>query len=322
VAHWTFDNAHVSGSTVLDIANDAGYGKGGHNATQNGGTRPGTGLAGAPGGGLSGNYFDANGDGYASVDNFDGAAAQGDLEASDQFTIAGWFRELPDGSDDPWVSKNGGTAGWALRRNGSASSAVFDMYGTDGSDSSPALGVTSLVDGGPWYFMAATYRKFSESHSALRFYAADSGAADKSIAQVGAEIVHSPDNDTSASASMLVFGAADAPGIGSHSSAKMDDIAIWNRGLTPGEIAAWYGMSYFSGIKATDAGITTLLDGPVGTVVTDMGPHQHTWLKLSNAGTVGDISGSLAAGDAAVQITSTEWLRGLLPPTGSMFLLR
>ena len=313
VAHWTFDNAHVSGNTILDLADNGGYGKGGHDATLYNGSRPGTGLPGDPAGGLDGNYFDANGDGYALVDDFDGAASHADLAGGDQFTIAGWFRELPDDSGEPWISKGNGGDGWRLRRNGIDSTVFFNLYGTDGVDDSAAFTTGGDVNGGPWYFMAVSYRKYSESHSALRFYAADSGAMDKGMDLVGTTAVHSPDNDSSPSSSMVVFGAAHELGIVNHSSAKMDDIAFWNRGLTLEEITAWYGMSYFSGVKATDAAITTLLNGPVGTSVTTVGPRGHTWEKISHAGTPGDVSGSLAGDDALVQITATEALEVSVP---------
>jgi len=308
VAHWTFDTADMAGNTILDLADDAGDGKGGHNATLTGGSRPSTDLAGDPRAGLAGNCFNANGDGYAIVDDFDGGAADADLEVSDQFTLAGWFQELPDGFDEPWISKGHGIGGWRLRRDGLGSNALFNLYGTDGSDSSPALGVTNNVSGGPWYFMVLSYTKLSESHSALRFYAANTGVADKGLKQVGADLVHSTDNDSMSTASRVVFGAAEVTGIANHSNTRMDDIAIWNRGLSLSEIAAWYGLSYFSGAKATDPAIQTLVEASVGTKVNGVGPRGDDWRKIGHAGTVGDITGSMGGQDALIQITDTEAL--------------
>ena len=126
-----------------------------------------------------------------------------------------------------------------------------------------------------------------------RFYTADSEGADRGLRKRGGDIFHSPDNDVADTGSMVVFGARDTsnndttgPALDRYSSTKMDDIAIWNRGLSHAELTAWYGLSYFSGVKATDTAITTLLEGPVGTVATGLGPHGHTWTKISSAGTV------------------------------------
>ena len=102
----------------------------------------------------------------------------------------------------------------------------------------------------------------------------------------------------------------------------MDDIAIWNRGLSLEEVTAWYGLSYFSGLKATNAAIDALLDGPIGTLVVDVGPHEHDWRKIANAGTAGDISGSVLEEDALIQITATEALEQTHPAAPTVIILR
>lgn len=328
VAHWTFDDTNVIGSIILDIADDADFGKGDHDATMYGGTRTNSNLPGDPDGGLVGSYFDANGNGYAVVDTFAGPAAHDDLEAADQFTVAGWFRERPDAKDEPYISKHGDVA-WDLRRFDTQSKARAHVRGTDGTDNTSDFTITSDDDGGPWYFLAMTYTKDNDYHSTVRYYAADSEAADKGIDIVGSPQSHSPDNDASASGSMVVLGARDnsnnddtPPGIDRHSSTKMDDIAIWNRGLSMAEVTAWYGLSYFSGLKATNATITTLLDGPVGTLVLDVGPHAHNWRKIVNAGTAGDISGSVLKEDALIQVTPTEALEQVHPAGPTVIILR
>jgi hypothetical protein len=329
VAHWTFDDTNVSGSIVLDVADDTGFGNGDHDATMYGGTRTNSNLPGDPDGGLVGSYFDANGNGYAVVDTFGGAAGHSDLDASDQFTVAGWFRERPDAKDEPYISKEGNSYGWDIRRYDTQSKARGHVRGTDGTDNTTDFTITSDDDGGPWYFLAMTYTKDNDYHSTLRYYAADSGAADKGIDIVGSPQSHSPDNDASETGSMVVLGARDnsnneytSPGIDRHSSTKMDDIAIWNRGLSLEEVTAWYGLSYFSGLKATNATITTLLDGPVGTLVLDVGPHEHNWRKIANAGTAGDISGSVLDEDALIQVTPTEALAQIHPAGPTVIILR
>ena len=328
VAHWTFDDTNVIGSIIQDVADDGGFGKGDHDATMYGGTRTNSNLPGDPDGGPVGSYFDANGNGYAVVDTFAGAASHSDLDAGDQFTVAGWFRERPDGSEEPYISKQG-DVGWDLRRYNTQNSIISYVRGTDGTDNSSAFSITSDDDGGPWYFMAVTYTKDNEYHSTVRYYAADSGAADKGIGIVGNPQSHSPDNDASETGSMVVFGARDnsnnhntSPGIDRHSSTKMDDIAIWNRGLSLEEVTAWYGLSYFSGLKATNAAIDALLDGPIGTLVVDVGPHEHDWRKIANAGTAGDISGSVLEEDALIQITATEALEQTHPAAPTVIILR
>ena len=185
--------------------------------------------------------------------------------------------------------------------------------------SSSSVGITSDNNGGPWYFFAVSYTKESEIQSVRRFYTADSGAANKRL-YLRWTGVHSPDNDSDSTGSMMVMGARDnsnnafnAPSIDRHSSTRMDDIACWNRGLTLEELTAWYGLGYFSGLKATNAAIATLLDGTVGTTVTNVGAHGHNWAKISTNGTAGDISGSVAGEDALVQVTATEALQLSLP---------
>ncbi len=316
VAHWTFDDADVSGRTVHDIADDTGDGRGDHDATLYGGLRPDTDLPGDPDGGPIGNYYDANYNKYGVVDSFGGGAAHGDLDAGDQFTVAGWFRELPDGNEDAYISKEGNTYGWDIRRNGSGDAIRTDLRGTSGGDNPSAYTITNNVNGGPWYFVAVTYTKESEYHSKHRFYTADSGATNKVLRQRGGAVTHSADNDASATGSMVVFGGRDnthhdtsPPAIDRHSGAKMDDIAFWNRGLSMEEVSGWYGLSYFSGLKATNTAIATLLDGGVGTSVAGVGPHGHNWTRISTNGTPGDISGSVAGDDALVQITATEALQ-------------
>ncbi|MFP6906768.1 MAG: hypothetical protein VCG02_16220, partial [Verrucomicrobiota bacterium] len=317
VAHWTFDDADVSGQTVFDVADDGGFGKGDHDATivGAGGTLPDTGLAGDPGGGLTGNYFKAQSNAYAIVDLFGGTAQHSDLDAGEQFTVAGWFRELPDGNEDLHISKFGdGNVGWDLRRQGNSSRVRGHVRGSDGADNTADFTIVNNTDGGPWYFLALGYTKESDFYSTFRYYVADSEAANKSLSAFGTTGVHSPDNDVAPTGSMLVFGARDAsnndttpPAIQRHGNTEMDDVAFWNRGLSHAELAAWYGLSYFSGVKATDPAITLLLDGPIGAVAS-AGPHNHNWIKVANNGSPGELSGTIAGSDAMIQVTTTEAL--------------
>ena len=321
VAHWTFDDTDVSGATAFDLADDSGFGKGDHDATLFGGLRPGDNLPGDPNGGLAGNYFDANGADYGVVDTFGGPADHSDLDAGEQFTMAGWFRERPSGNQARYISKNGeGTSGWDLRRNGTGNSAINYLRGTSGTANSPNFNIAAEDDGGPWYFMAITYTRESAFYSTRQFYAADSESTDKSLNPIGNQDAHSPDNEAGATGSMLVFAARDSsdnasnpPVINGQGSVKMDDIAIWNRGLSHEEVTAWYGLSYFSGMKATNAAIQVLLDGPVGTAVSSVGPHGHNWTKITSNGTPGDLSGTVAGVDALIQITDSEALQLSLP---------
>ncbi|MEM7393323.1 MAG: Ig-like domain-containing protein, partial [Verrucomicrobiota bacterium] len=316
VAHWTFDDADVSGSTVFDLADDPGFGKGDHDATLFGGLRPNNDLPGDPDGGPVGNIFDANGADYGVVDTFSGGAHQSDLDAGEQLTVAGWFRERPDGNEEPYISKFGdNNLGWDIRRSGSSSFVRGDLRGSDGNDNTTPWPITSENNGGPWYFFSMTYTRESDFYSVQRFFSADSEAADRGLRQRGGDIFHSPDNDVGATESMVIFGGRDVsnndttpPAVDRLSSTKMDDIAIWNRGLSHTELTAWYGLSYYSGLKATDNAIAALVDGPVGLSVSNLGPHAHIWTKISTNGTMGDLSGAISNQTARIQITPTEAL--------------
>jgi len=317
----------VSGNTILDLADDAGFVKGDHDEPLHRGTRPDTDLPGDPDGGTSGNYFDANGNAYTVVDTFAGAAAHTDLDASDQFTVAGWFRERPDGGEDAYISKYGDNYGWDIRRSGGGSSVRTQLQRVSNGGNSGSVGITGDNNGGPWYFIAVSYTKENEFRSVRRFYTADSDAANKRL-YLRWTGVHSPDNDSDSTGSMVVIGARDnsnnalnGPSIDRHSGAKMDDIAFWNRGLSLEELTAWYGLSYFSGLKANDPAVATLLDGPVGTSVGPVGPHSHAWKRIANSGTAGDISGSVLGEDAMIQISDTEALE-LVLGRGMLLLIR
>ncbi|MEM7392334.1 MAG: hypothetical protein AAF492_08285 [Verrucomicrobiota bacterium] len=132
---------------------------------------------------------------------------------------------------------------------------------------------------------------------------------------VGGDVFQSPDNNVNGTGSMVAFGARETsnnefnnPILDRRSNVQMDDIAIWNRGLSHTELTAWYGLSYFSGLKANDPAIKPLVTGPLDVIAAGLGPHNHNWRKISHVGAVGDLTGRIASADALIQITPTEAL--------------
>jgi len=209
---WTFDDG-----TCNDVSGN------GHDGLNSGGV-----FSGDVAPGATGQSIDLNGDKYVLVDT----GGNQDVFDVDRLTVSCWVKEWPDGAWEPYVGKRAETDGWDLRRfsrNYAVDGDVnLTMRGTSGDDAFPHSG-TSINADQQWHHLAATY-----DGSVAKLYFDN---------QVIAQELHTGDvNDTG---SMLVFGARDNSGGGlpslSHfSSTKLDDVVIYDRGLTAEEIGELY----------------------------------------------------------------------------------
>jgi hypothetical protein len=147
----------------------------------------------------------------------------------DTITISAWVKGWPDGSWEPFVSKNGESGGYQLRARGGDGRLVFTLRGTSGDDD-PNEGPVIRDDlAGQWYHIVGTYdgaeRKWYVNSDDYVYTMADTGAI----------------SDT---ASRLVFGARDTggatPSYGSYARVMLDDIYIYNRALNAAEVEALF----------------------------------------------------------------------------------
>jgi len=145
----------------------------------------------------------------------------------DTMTIAAWVKGWPDGSWEPFISKEGESGrGYQLRRySGEADNLSFTLRGA-GDD---YQGADKNINDGQWHLIAATYDGANET-----IYI--DGAVNATRAQTGTV------NDTK---SRLVFGGrdnsnGDPANIGNFPRVRMDDTRIYNRALSAAEITALF----------------------------------------------------------------------------------
>jgi hypothetical protein len=166
-----------------------------------------------------------NGNHYVVVST----TGQDTFDGGNQFTIAFWTKEFPDGGWEPFISKRGESSqGWQVRRYGGEQKVSFTLRGPGGDDAlRPTINVSN------WTHIAAVwgggYRKIFVN-----------GALEAS------EIRNGGVNVTN---SALVFGAKDnsgdynsaSPNIGNYASIWLDDVRFYNAYLSDTEVEQIYG---------------------------------------------------------------------------------
>ncbi len=207
---WTFDDG-----TSKDVSGNGRHGM--DNGAVYGGDV-------APGG--SGQSIDLNGDKYVLVDT----GGNQDVFDVDTITVSCWVKEWPDHNGEPYVSKRGESSqGWQLRRySNSGTDVCLTLRGPSGNNDLPNAPTTVNADG-LWHHLVGTY-----DGSMSRVYVNN--------VQIAALAKSGPIADTG---SLLVFGARDnsgggVPNIGNMSNTKLDDVVIYDRALTAGEIGELY----------------------------------------------------------------------------------
>lgn len=155
---------------------------------------------------------------------------------SSSFTVSCWVKGWPAASWVPFVSKNGESAGWQLRRSGGGSELDWTTRGaatgfaTGNGDFNtgtivPNGGLTSPgVRNTQWYHFVCTFDGTDK-----KIYL--NGQLVSQQTNAGARILESTTR-------RLVFGARheDGGGIGSFSQVKLDEVALWDNALTQNQI--------------------------------------------------------------------------------------
>ncbi|MGJ8654435.1 MAG: LamG-like jellyroll fold domain-containing protein [Opitutaceae bacterium] len=151
-------------------------------------------------------------------------------------SISLWKQGSP-ASWEPWVCKygeTGGTAGgWQVRRRSGGSAAVFTLQGTDGAID-PAGANTAATAAG-WQHIVAVW-----DGTTRRLYV--NGAEDATFTQASDAVTGAGAGPTEAFDKFLTFGmrsygTEQVPTLDKFFTGQIDDVAIWDRALTPTEIA-------------------------------------------------------------------------------------
>jgi hypothetical protein len=80
-------------------------------------------------------------------------AGQDTFDGGNQFTLATWVKEFPDGGWEPWISKRGeGGQGWQLRRYSGEKSMSLTLRGPGGDDA-----LRGSVNPDNWTHIAAVW---------------------------------------------------------------------------------------------------------------------------------------------------------------------
>ena len=164
--------------------------------------------------------LDLTAGGYAIVDSFTGGAANADLNPGGALSVSFWVKGFPSGTTEPnvwnpFVSRNGESAGWQVRRLGTGNTLTFTLRGTSAADdpTGPTIGPNP-----GWTHIVATY-----DGSRRKLFVNGSASLDIS------------DTGSITSTSELVHFGSGAAGF-RRSAVKLDDIGIWNTALSQQEI--------------------------------------------------------------------------------------
>ncbi len=206
VGYWTFDD---------DTINDSS-GSGFHGTLLGGGYS--SDVPAALGGGRSLNL--TGGNHYAIID---AAGAEPGLDLLRGATVSAWMKGFPTATWSPLVSKRGeSNQGWQLRRHGNDNEASWTTRGTGTEDQRG----TTNINNANWKHLLGTYNGWFKS-----LYV---DGVLESRALVTGNIANTD--------SLVVFGARDnsgggSPDVGNFSQIMMDNVAIYNTGVTANQAA-------------------------------------------------------------------------------------
>lgn len=173
-----------------------------------------------------------------------------DENIQNEFTIAFWAKGNLN-SWDPWVSKQGESAGWQMRKLGWSGEGrpTFTMRGS-GGDADPFP--TDPFDLNQWHFYAGTF----DTATGLRNLYVDG----KLENQQGGQTPY-----TLASGSHLMLGGRDNGGLGSYYTGNLYDVRIYNYALTQQDVISVGGVP--PPFDAQVLGTQLTLTWPVGTLL-------------------------------------------------------
>ena len=219
VGHWTFD-----GADVTDKVYDKSV-QGNHGYFYNGATT----TAKVPGKIGQGFDFDGAND---YLDMGDPPSGIFDFGATGNFSISEWVKILSTETSAQFVSKytGGTTMGWASSLNGDkAESYIRDGTGS-GSDEIVVITGNTVINDGRWHHIVTTYDR---AGNMSLFVDGVSDATPVSITTV---------TGTVSSAYNLNIGRKSASGFG-YMAGSADDVRIYNRVLSAGEVKMLYNQS-------------------------------------------------------------------------------
>jgi len=177
-------------------------------------------------------------------DTFDEGLANG-------MTIAFWAAGVPDDGWDAFISKNGENGlGYQVRRNSETTNVSWTLQGDGGGDTS----TEAITEG--WQHYAAVWT--------------GPGPNSQRLLYINGELADTTDGPTSmnlAKSDLLVFGGRDNDGWGWFSGVKLDDIRIYNEGLSFAQLGA----ENISGVSfGSSTGIPTPAALPAGLALLGM----------------------------------------------------
>lgn len=150
-----------------------------------------------------------------------------DHDITNRFTIAFWAKGFPTSGWSPWVTKNGESVGWQLRRIGTRTptpyAPTFSVRGTTGNADAGDGASLNIVDG-LWHHYAGTY----DSLSGVRHLYVD-----------GAQVINvygDWNGSSPASAYHLVMGARENPGLQNYFPGQLFDVRMYSYPLSEGEV--------------------------------------------------------------------------------------
>jgi len=160
----------------------------------------------------------------------------GDINTANAMSVSFWA----NGSTDRWspfICKNGeGSIGWQVRRRDREAAAVMTVRSTQGVDDPGAVSNTAATDSG-WKHIVAVW---DGSAGTRKLYVNGIEIADHAT-KVGTDV--SQGGPGNAVDKLLTFGlrhtgfVEGVPTYSNNFTGQLDDIAIWNRAVTPAEVA-------------------------------------------------------------------------------------
>ncbi len=149
-----------------------------------------------------------------------------DTLLANQFSVAFWAKGFP-GVWGPFVSKNGESSGFQVRRYSTGTKSTFSLRGTPGADDP---GGSVNINDGLWHHFAAVW---DGTLGTRKLYV--DGTLDSSINLTGDT---GPWADPSGSA--LGLGVRDNAGLGSYFAGKLYDVRVYQGPLTVSQVSVLY----------------------------------------------------------------------------------
>ena len=165
--------------------------------------------------GKSANFNDNQ---YVSVSD---GGSESTFDGGNAFSISQWVKGWPDGAWEPYVSKRGEGQGWQIRRHGGDAIGIsFTLRGPGNDD----WFVNKNINDNQWHHLVGAW-----------------GGGKRKIYVDGILIgSENRSGNVNPTGSLLVFGARDNSGIGSHSNIWLDDVRFYSTPLTDSDVVAIY----------------------------------------------------------------------------------